>query len=239
MNLTKEQLNELKIIRDNNEKIIVSGINAIGEKFLTSCHIDKNRQMLNCFVPAIFHDNNFRANLATDHQSRNAYSNALIIDEISNDQGHVIYRNLDIERYKQYAADIKLSLDEKIIPLGLNIVEDDEVTSKLRKKIGKPVIIDKNAGVLTIITNCNYDGTVSVLLSNGNTSKIAYVTKNSKLYSVKLNGEVLLEAENQYAPSTKEIFNARAENVKQALLSNFENDYENQSTLTKLILEKQ
>lgn len=226
MNFSKEQLESLKQIRDNHEKIVVSGINSLGDRFLTTCYIDNNRAMLSCFIPAIYCNSHFRANLATDHHSVNEYSNALTIDEISLTDGTLIYKNKDIEAYKQQAEELKNEFEAKTSALGLNIVEDDLVTSVLRKKIGRPVIIDKQAGVLTIITNCNYDGTVTALLSNGNTSQLAYVTKNSKLYSLRLSGEARLDAENKYASSTDAIFKAREERVKQALLANFENETE-------------
>lgn len=253
MNFTKKQIEILNKIRDEKEKIIVKGINAHGESFLTSCYIDTDpyRQVLSCFLPVRYGHSNLKTNFATDHHSMTTYSNAFTIEEIHTNAGELIYSNRDIEKYKNQAQATKEEFNTLFEKNGLLVTQDDAVTKYLRQLIGKPVILSEadlqhsnlrtknnkpikiksKHGVLLMIGNSTYGGSVMICLSNGNTSDFAYVGPKTKLYSVNLDGTVKLVAENNIHPETPKIFESRVNKAKNALSSSFEiNQVSNRKT---------
>lgn len=159
MLLTQEIQEKLKLLCDGKTKIVIEGINGLGDPFVTKGMISRgdNGQPV-VYENVIFVDfghregrpySEFVASFLTNCKEK-IYEDDFIIARITLENGEVLFENEDIEKYVAEAQDNMTKYEEKAKAEGRWIDEYDPVSAKLMTMVGKPFRIGDSQGVLTV-----------------------------------------------------------------------------------------
>lgn len=206
MLLTQEIQEKLKALCDGKTKIVIEGINGLGDPFVTKGMISKGDNGEPVVYEHVFFVDfghregrpysEFVSSFLVDCKDK-IYDDDFIVARIILENGEVLFENEDIEKYIAETQENMREYEEKARAAGRWIDERDPVSEKLMTMVGKPFRIGNDQGVLVVPprTATNLGNAIARYRTVGNTS--VFVDEYSCLESLNVDtGEFEFEVSN-------------------------------------------